>query len=145
MYQKQIKTQYIMKTTIFVLIGVEILFFFLWTWIRHRREIRRSSSAQHHEILPPFMDQETIDYVKEFVSKQPNESLNLLEFAVPICEGRYRAIAISLMPSSCKGDPKLIMCATGWRTFVHWGLLAEEEASAVMGAALKRINRLKQQ
>lgn len=134
-----------MKTFIVILISAGTLLVLLWVWIHHTRKSKRSPSAQRQAIVYPFMDQETIDYVKEVVSKQPNESLNLLEFAVPIYEGRYRAMAISLMPSSCKGDPKLIMCAIGPNSYVHWGLLLEEEANAVMEAAIKRINQLKQQ
>jgi hypothetical protein len=130
-----------MKFVFWLIIVATLVSIVLILMRRQSRSKRTATPVQ--KTVYPFLDRETIDYVVDVVSKQPHETLNLREFAVPIWEGKYRAMAISLQESSCKGDPKLIMCAVGAKSYVHWGLLSDNEANAVMGAALQRIRQLK--
>ena len=128
-----------MKPVFYIIIGVAILGLILLALVyRHRR--KRGLSKEVGQDSYPFLNDETVDYVRDMVASREDRNLPLREFAVPIMKGKSVVKTISVASSAFYKDG-LIMCDVGKNTHFNWAVLSEEDRNAVMEAAMKRIKR----
>ena len=129
-----------MKPVFYIIIGVAILGLILLALAyRHRR--KRGLSKEVGQDSYPFLNDETVDFVRDMVASREDRSLPLREFAVRIMKKKFVVKSINVTPSASKGKPGFIMCDIGKKTQLNWDVLSEEDRNAVMEAAINRIKR----